>query len=55
MHSAGARPICRYPAELLAFTTRGQSETSGRLVEHWVDDRPESATTRSDLGPKDVR
>ena len=28
----------------------GASPKSGRLVEHWVDDRPESATTRSDLG-----
>ena len=28
----------------------GASPKSGRLVEHWFDDRPESATTRSDLG-----
>ena len=33
----------------------GASLKSGRLVEHWVDDRPESATTRSDLGPEEVR
>ena len=46
MHSAGAR---RCPAELMAFTAREQPK-SGRLEEHWVDDRPESATTRSDLG-----
>ena len=28
----------------------GASQKSGRLVEQWVDDRPESNTTRSDLG-----
>ena len=33
----------------------GASPKSGRLVAHWVDDWPASATTRSDLGPEDVR
>ena len=28
----------------------GASPKSGRLVEHWVDDRQESSTTRSELG-----
>ena len=41
--AVGVRPsILRSPL--------GASPKSGRLVEHWVDDRPESATTRLDLG-----
>ena len=46
LHSAGAH---RCPAEFMAFTARA-SPKSSRLVEYWVNDRPESATTRSDLG-----
>ena len=48
MHSAGARA-----AELMAFTARA-SPKSGRLVEHWVDNRLESATTCSNLEPTSV-
>ena len=32
----------------------GASPKSSRLVEHWVDDRLESATIRSNLSPEDV-
>ena len=47
-HLVDVRPsLCRSPL--------GASPKSGRLVEHWVDDRLESATTRSDVGPEDVR
>ena len=34
----------------LWHSSLGATPKSGRLVEHWVDDRPDSATTRSDLG-----
>ena len=42
MHSARA---LKCPAELL-----GASPNSGRLVEQWINDWPESTTTRLDLG-----
>ena len=45
----GPAPTHRCPAELRAFIAWCQPGI-GRLIEYWVDDRPESGTTRSDLG-----
>ena len=42
--------ICIQPGSSLWRSSLGTSPKSGRLVKHLVDDRPEFATTRSNLG-----
>ena len=53
--SRGPAPPRRCQAKLMAFTARGKPEIRQIGRADWVDDRPESATSRSVLGPEDER